>query len=95
MNIQHNLTGTKGKFFVNEDGSKDTAVMTYVYADAKTIIIDHTEVDDVHKGQGIGVQLLKAAVEMARRDGLKIIPLCPFAKSVFDKKPEYADVLAS
>jgi len=32
-------------------------------------------------------------VEWARASGKKILPLCPFAKSVFDKKPEYRDVL--
>ncbi len=25
--------------------------------------------------------------------GISIIPLCPFAKSVFDKVPEFSDVL--
>jgi len=34
-----------------------------------------------------------AAVDYARTNGWKILPLCPFAKSVFDKTPEYADVL--
>ncbi|MCZ1518258.1 N-acetyltransferase, partial [Enterococcus faecium] len=29
----------------------------------------------------------------ARRDGKKIIPLCPYAKKEFEKKPEYQDVL--
>jgi hypothetical protein len=33
------------------------------------------------------------AVEYARENGIKIIPLCPFAKSVFDKTPEIRDVL--
>ena len=31
--------------------------------------------------------------EYAREKGIKIIPLCPFAKSVFDKTPEFRDVL--
>jgi uncharacterized protein len=34
------------------------------------------------------------AVEYARANHIKILPLCPFAKSVFDKKgAEFADVL--
>ena len=94
MNIQHSHHGTRGKFFVNENGQQDTAVMTYIDVDNSTILIDHTEVDDVHKGKGIGAQLVKAAVDMAREKGLKIIPECPFARSVFERKTEYADVLA-
>ncbi|HXV07404.1 MAG TPA: N-acetyltransferase [Burkholderiales bacterium] len=33
-------------------------------------------------------------MEWARANGRKLMPLCPFAKSVFDKTPEYRDVLA-
>jgi uncharacterized protein len=36
-----------------------------------------------------------AAVELARKNSVKIIPLCPFAKSVFDKTPEIRDTLNS
>ena len=35
---------------------------------------------------------LAAAVESARKEGIKILPLCPFARSVFEKTPEFADV---
>jgi len=51
-------------------------------------------VDDSLAGKGVGLQLVHTAVEYARTHGMKIIPLCPFAKSVFDKKIEYRDVLA-
>jgi uncharacterized protein len=37
---------------------------------------------------------LAKAVEFVREKNVKVIPLCPFAKSVFDKTPEYRDVLA-
>jgi predicted GNAT family acetyltransferase len=37
--------------------------------------------------------MVTAAIEMAREKNLKIIPLCPFAKSVFDKNLEFRDVL--
>lgn len=67
--------------------------MTYLNSGETRIIIDHTEVDESLRGQGVGYDMVKLAVEMAREKGIKILPLCPFAKSVFDKKPEYADVL--
>jgi predicted GNAT family acetyltransferase len=57
------------------------------------MIIEHTEVDDSLAGKGVGMDLLNTAVEYARSKRIKIIPLCPFAKSVFDKKPELHDVL--
>ena len=67
--------------------------MSYTVAGSR-VIIDHTDVDDRLRGQGAGRQLVKAAVEWARRENVKLMPLCPFARSVFDKTPEFADVLA-
>ena len=58
------------------------------------MIIDHTEVSDELRCKNVGYQLVHTAVEYARANHIKIIPLCPFAKSVFDKKAaEYGDVL--
>jgi uncharacterized protein len=93
MDIQHFSNGQKGKFFVTDEAGNQTAEMTYVHAGEHLIIIDHTDVSAVLKGKGAGAQLVKAAVEMARAQQWNIMPLCPFAKSVFDKIPDYADVL--
>ena len=42
----------------------------------------------------IGKDLVKAGVDFARQNNLKIIPLCPFAKAEFEKHADYTDVLA-
>ena len=93
MNIKQEDNGKKGKFFVELDG-KQEAEMTYTYAGSDKIIIDHTEVSEKLKGQGVGYKLVEAAVEFMRDKGLKVIPLCPFASAVFKKKHEYSDRLA-
>jgi predicted GNAT family acetyltransferase len=41
-----------------------------------------------------GKKLVQAAVELARTENARLLPLCPFARSVFDRTPEYSDVLA-
>lgn len=92
MEIHHDQTTTKGSFFIGEK-NKPMAEMTYSKAGNDTIIIDHTEVSEALKGKGAGKQLVTAAVEYARQNGIKIIPLCPFARSVFEKVREYHDVL--
>lgn len=91
--ITHERNGHKGAFVMNRDG-KRLAEMTYSMAGTKAII-DHTTVDDALRGTGAGRKLVEAAVQWARAENLKIIPLCPYAKSVFDKTPAYADVLAA
>lgn len=82
----------KGFFKAEEDG-KEAGRMTYSWAGADKIIIDHTEVNPDFKGQGVGNKMVMAAVNFAREKSIKIIPLCPFAKSVFQKNEEIWDVL--
>ena len=83
---------SKGFFKATEDG-KEAGRMTYSKVNDDRIIIDHTEVNPQFRGKSVGNLLVQATVEFARKAGIKIIPLCPFAKSVFDKTPEYRDVL--
>ena len=92
MLIQHKLVGKKGMFYVGQDGVI-LAELVYTKPSDDKMIIEHTEVDDELRGKNVGLQLVNTAVDYARKQKLKIIPLCPFAKSVFDKKPEYNDVL--
>jgi predicted GNAT family acetyltransferase len=92
MQIEQEDDGKKGAFIIDIEGQR-VAEMTYVWAGTDRIIIDHTEVSPVLKGQGAGKKLVEAAVNFAREKGIKIIPLCPFAKSVLDKTPEWQDIL--
>ena len=67
--------------------------MTYSMAGTDKMIIDHTEVNPEFKGQGVGKKMVLAAVDFARANNIKIMPLCPFAKATFDKNFELQDVL--
>ncbi len=90
--VKLELNGSKGYFYVSVDG-KQEGKMTFVFAGNDKIIIDHTEVNPGNNGKGFGKKMVAKAVEYAREKGIKIIPLCPFAKKVFDKTPEFRDVL--
>ena len=57
------------------------------------LIIDHIDLNDQFRGQGLGRKLLNELVTFARSRNIKVIPLCPFAKSVFDKDLSILDVL--
>ncbi|KCZ49804.1 MULTISPECIES: GNAT family N-acetyltransferase [unclassified Hyphomonas] len=83
---------TGGRYVTVVDGHE--AEMTYSKAGTSRIIIDHTGVPKALGGRGVGVALVQRAVEDARAAGLKIIPLCPFAKAQIEKHKEWQDVLA-
>lgn len=89
--IAHQRSGTRGAFVIVRDG-QTIAQMTYTVG-GSIAIIDHTDVDEVLRGTGTGARLVKAAVQWARAERMQLMPLCPFAKSVFDKTPDYRDVL--
>jgi predicted GNAT family acetyltransferase len=91
MEIKHQIDGSKGAFFVEENGNR-LAEMTYTLSGTSHIVIEHTGVSSTLKGQGVGKLLVRAGVDYARKNGLKILPLCRFAKAEFDKTPEFADV---
>jgi predicted GNAT family acetyltransferase len=93
MNIQNEEQDTKGAFFIEKDGER-IAEMTYRKMGTDRIIIDHTEVNDPLKGEGVGKQLVEAGVKFARKNNLKIVPQCVFAKKIIDRMPEFQDVLA-
>ncbi|WP_370738899.1 GNAT family N-acetyltransferase [Nubsella zeaxanthinifaciens] len=92
MEITQHNEDRKGSFKAAIDGEQ-AGMMTYTWAGSTKFIIDHTEVNPTFKGKGVGQQLVMKAVEFARANNLKIMPLCTFAKSVFDKNPDIADVL--
>ncbi len=75
------------------DNNHQAGLMTYTWAGETKMIIDHTEVNPDYSGQGVGKKMVMAAVEFAREHNIRILPLCPFAKSVFMKDKELHDVL--
>jgi len=92
MEINHKQQETKGAFIAEENGTK-AGEMTYSKAGAEKIIIDHTEVNPEFKGRGVGKEMVLAAVDYARKNNIKILPLCPFAKATFDRNKDIQDVL--
>jgi hypothetical protein len=92
MEIKLTEDQTKGVAIAKENGKK-AGKMTYSITSGGFIIIDHTEVEPSFNGKGVGKQLLYKIVEMAREKNIKIMPLCPFVKAMFQKTTDVQDVL--
>ncbi len=58
-----------------------------------TLVITHTGVPEAIGGRGIAAQLVKAALEYARANGLKVDPACSYADTFMRRHGEYADLL--
>lgn len=92
MQIELKENDSKGLAIALEN-QKRIGTITYSIAGRELIIIDHTEVEPEYNGKGIGKKILFKIVEMAREKNIKIIPLCPFAASMFRKVEDIKDVL--
>ncbi|MFY9756587.1 MAG: GNAT family N-acetyltransferase [Pseudolabrys sp.] len=81
----------RNRFELDADGH--IAFSNYKRADGVLTIL-HTEVPKALEGHGIGSELIRGVLDTARSQRLKVIAVCPFAKSYIERHPEYADLLA-
>jgi predicted GNAT family acetyltransferase len=57
------------------------------------IILTHAETPAEIEGQGLGAKVVRAALEFARGQGLKVVPQCPFVAWYIRQHQEYADLV--
>jgi predicted GNAT family acetyltransferase len=92
VDILHEQKAERHSFYVERGGKRVAEQFLVAGPDGKIVIIDHTEVDESMRGQGMAKQLTEASVKWAREQKVRLVPLCPFAKAVIDKDPSLQDV---
>jgi predicted GNAT family acetyltransferase len=68
------------------------AVLNYLL-EGDTITFTYTGVPAVMEGQGIGSWLVKAGMEYARANNLKVVSRCSFVDTYLERNSEYRDLL--
>ncbi|MCC7400497.1 MAG: N-acetyltransferase [Chitinophagaceae bacterium] len=92
MEIKNKAYGNKSMFYIEQNG-KTVARMEYTIPGPGRLMVEHTEVDEVLKGKGAGTQLFLHMAEYARANHLKVSSHCSFTSAMFQRKPEYSDIL--
>ena len=64
------------KFYINDEQGKQIAEIVFVPTGENLAIIEHTDVDESLKGQGIGKQLVAKVVEKMRQENYPTVPVC-------------------
>lgn len=80
-----------GRYDVPLEGG--TAIADYI-REGDTLLVTHTHVPPALRGRGAGAALVKALLDDARAQGLKVVPLCSFVAAYMRRHPETRDLLA-
>lgn len=89
--IEHQRDGSKGRYAARVDGGE--AELTYRLKDG-VMAIDHTFTPPQARGRNIARRIAERAVDDARAEGLRVDPICPYVKLLFERKPEWASLRA-
>jgi predicted GNAT family acetyltransferase len=82
----------EGRFELDAGGHIAAA---YYRKEPGVITFTHTEVPQALAGQGVGSKLVHGALDLARAQGLRVVPQCPFVSAYLAKHPEFNDLLNS
>jgi predicted GNAT family acetyltransferase len=88
--VENNVAARR--FEATVDGQR--ALLTYRRFPDR-ISLDHTEVPEPLRGNGLAAKLARTALEFARANHLLAVPLCPYVSRYLVKHPEYHDLLSS
>jgi len=69
------------------------AFIDYTVA-GKVRTLTHAEVPETMRGGGIAGRLTSGALDLARSQGLQVVPRCPYVVTYIDRHPEYQDLVA-
>ena len=81
----------RSRFELRRDGE---LVSYAVYrADERVVVVPDVETVPEHRGQGMADRLMEGVVDLLRRDGRTILPLCSWAAGYLRAHPEHHDVV--
>ncbi len=88
--LQVNHQESKDRFEIRVD--KHVAELTYV-RHGNVILFTHTGVPPALEGNGLGSRLVKAGLDYARANKLRVQSTCWFVTRYMKQHPEYNDLL--
>ncbi len=74
-------------------GGELAAIAEYLKT-AELVVFTHTEVYPGHEGKGIASALVRQALDDVRRQGLRVLAVCPFVEAYIARhQAEHGDLL--
>lgn len=89
--IEHDTT--EQQFFI-EPLPAQRCVLDYQWQGTQTVVFTHTGVPAPLEGRGLAARLVKAGLQWAREQQLRVIPACSYVAAYIRRHPEWADLVA-
>ena len=76
-------------------GPDGVAYVAYERLGDDVLDLQHTIVPEPAQGRGIGSALIAGVFDFARREGIRLVPSCPFVAEWLSDHPEGEDVVVT
>jgi predicted GNAT family acetyltransferase len=80
------------RFVINLEGNE--VYVEYTMTGNK-INLYHTFTDPALRGKGLAAQVVRAALEFAKENNLKVVPACSYVHAFITKNKEYQELVAN
>src|SRR5512134_858566 len=87
LDITHNPANDRFEVWIDGKLSK----LDYI-REAKNFVIAHVGVYPEHRGQGVAGKIVEAALQYARENGLRVIPMCSYAAAYIRRNPQHMEL---
>jgi len=85
--------GSEASEFVLQVDGERLGSLDFARPEAGVLRIDYVEVAPELRGTGLGRRLVEAAVDWAREENMKIVPICGYARAVIARDPAMSKLL--
>jgi predicted GNAT family acetyltransferase len=87
LEITHNMAENRFETWIERQLSK----LDYLL-DGDIIVMTHVGVYPEHRGQGVAGKLTQVALEYAKENSLRVIPMCPYIAAYIRRNPQYIEL---
>jgi predicted GNAT family acetyltransferase len=87
--VRHNAEASRYELYV--DG--ELAGIADYRITGDRIVFPHTEIDASRRGQGLGAELVRGALDDVKPTGRAVVPRCWYVAEFIDANPEYQPLL--
>lgn len=88
-----NITDKDNACFIAIEDGQQMGRTEYYLSPEGSVVITHVGIGPEFRGSGNGDRFVAGIVDYCRENSLKVVPMCSFSRSVFERHPELRDVL--